>query len=128
MLNLGVGSLWEKPPTWKSENGAGCWVVQSASAAEIFIGCSRVTRMPKWLPNHMLKLDTGTSTISATFAAGRKIEALRPRARCQQATPKTTAEPAVSPARMVCTNAYSDHSLESSAHTLVRCASPFTSL
>ena len=89
------------PPIWKSENEAGCSVSQSASAAEIFIGCNSVTRMPKWLPNHMLKHATGTSTISASLAAGRNISWLRPRTRCQQQTPNTTAAPQVRPASMV---------------------------
>ena len=34
--------------------------------------------MPKWLPNHRLKPATGTSTISASFAAGRNSSWLRP--------------------------------------------------
>ena len=64
-----------------------------------------MTRIPKWLPNHMLKHDTGTSTISATFAAGRNSSTLRPRAKCQQQTPNTTAAPQVRPARIVWTKA-----------------------
>ena len=42
-----------------------------------------------------------------------------PRARCQQQTPKTTAEPAVSPAKIVWPNAKSAQSFESSCQTLV---------
>ena len=51
----------------------------------------------------------GTSTISATFAAGRNTSRLRPRAKCQQQTPNTTTAPAVSPASIVCTKAQSAH-------------------
>ncbi len=41
-----------KPPIWNSENEAGCSVSQSASEAEIFIGCRSVVTIPKLLPNH----------------------------------------------------------------------------
>ena len=103
-------------------------VSHCASAAEIFIGWSFVTRIPKWLPNQRFVHATGTSTISASLAAGRNTSTLRPRRKCQQQTPKTTAAPAVSPAMIVWPNAYSAQSLESSAHTLVSCASPLTIL
>ena len=76
----------------------------------------------------MLKQAAGTRTIRATFAAGRKVSAFRPRTRCQQQTPKTTAAPVVRPASIVCPNAHRAQSLETSAHTLVSCASPLTSL
>ncbi len=69
MLKLGVSSLCVKPPIWNSENEQGWHVSHCASEAEIFIGCSSVTRIPKWLPNQRLKTETGTSTISASFAA-----------------------------------------------------------
>src|SRR5215471_15680335 len=100
MLKLGVGSLAVNPPIWKSENEAGVWVSQSASAPEIFIGCRLVTRIPKWLPNQRFTQETGTSTHSATFAARRNVSTFRPQRRCQQHTAKTTAAPAVSPARI----------------------------
>ncbi len=87
-----------------------------------------MTRIPKWLPNHMLKLATGTSTISATFAAGRNSSTFRPRTKCQQQTPNTTAAPQVRPARMVWTNAYIAQRLVSSADTLVSTAWPFSIL
>ena len=93
------------PPIWKSENAQGWQVSHCASLAEIFIGWSWVTRMPKWLPNQRLTAEIGTRTISASLAAGLKVSTLRPRAKCQQQTPKTTAEPAVSPAKIVCPNA-----------------------
>ena len=100
--NVGVWSCSVKPPNWNSDIAHGPHVSHCASAAEIFIGWSSVTRMPKWLPNQRLKPATGTSTISASFAAGRNSSWLRPRAKCQQQTPKTTAAPAVRPARIVC--------------------------
>ena len=102
MLKLGVWSLWLKPPIWNSENAHFWQSSHCASAAEIFIGWRLVTRIPKWLPNHMFAHETGTNTISATFAAGRKISTLRPRAKCQQQTPSITIDPKVRPARMTC--------------------------
>ena len=102
---LGVWSLSVKPPTCNSDMAHGAHVSHCASAAEIFIGWSFVTRIPKWLPNQRFVHATGTSTISASFAAGRKSSALRPCRNCQQQTPNTTAEPAVSPAMIVCPNA-----------------------
>src|SRR4051794_27002569 len=105
MLKLGVSSLSVKPPTWNRENAHFWQSDHCASAAEIFIGCRLVTRIPKWLPNQRLRHEAGTSTINATFAAGRKTATLRPRAKCQQQTPKTTAAPQVRPARIVWTNA-----------------------
>ena len=101
MLKLGVSSLWVKPPIWNRENAHFWQSSHCASAAEIFIGWRLVTRIPKWLPNHRFTHETGTSTISATFAAGLKSSTLRPRAKCQQQTPNTTAAPQVSPARIV---------------------------
>ena len=76
----------------------------------------------------MLKQATGTSTISASLAAGRNISWLRPRTRCQQQTPNTTAPPQVRPASMVCPKAQNAHLLVSSAETLVSWAWPFTIL
>ena len=70
--------------------------------------------------------DTGTNTIRATFAAGRNSSALRPRAKCQQQTPNTTAAPHVRPARIVWTNAYIAQRDVSSADTLVSTAWPFS--
>ena len=89
---LGVWSLSVKPPTWNSDIEHGPHVSHCASAAEIFIGCSSVTRIPKWLPNQRFTHATGTSTISASFAAGRNSSTLRPRRKCQQQMPNTTAD------------------------------------
>ena len=61
----------------------------------------------------MLKHATGTSTINATFAAGLNSSTLRPRTKCQQQTPNTTAAPQVRPARIVWTKAYIAQRLES---------------
>ena len=61
--------------------------------------------MPKWLPNQRLMHEAGTSKISATFAAGRNSSTLRPRKKCQQQTPNTSAAPHSTPARIVWMNA-----------------------
>src|SRR5262249_40233220 len=114
MLKVGVGSCEEKPPIWNSENGQCVHVFHCASAAEIFIGWSAVTRIAKWLPTQRFTDATGTRTISDNFAARLNVSGLRPRASCQQQTPKTRAAPAVSPARIVCPNAQSAQSLETS--------------
>src|SRR5690349_13223969 len=97
----GVGSDAVKPPIWKSEKAQLEQVSHCASDAAIFIGCSWVTRIAKWLPNQRLTTETGTSTNSASFAAGRNSSTFRPRAKCQQETPKTTAAPQVRPTRIV---------------------------
>jgi hypothetical protein len=94
----GVWSLCVKPPIWKSENEHGAHVSHYASVAAIFIGWACVVSMPKWLPYQRLKVETGTRTISASLAARMKSSTLRPRSRCQQATPRTTDEPTVRPA------------------------------
>src|SRR5690349_13001292 len=125
---VGVGLCAEKPPTWKSENLQCSQLFHCASLAEIFIGWSSVTTIPKWLPNQRFAHDTGTSTMSASLAASRNSSTFRPRAKCQQQTPKTTAAPTVNPASIVCPNAQSDHLLERSFHTLVSWAWPFTTL
>src|SRR4051794_41982433 len=96
---LGVWPPGETPPIWKSENEQPEHVSHWASEAAIFIGCRSVTRMPKALPNIRFRLATGTSTISASFAAGLKVSAFLRRAKCPHPTPKTTAAPAAPPAR-----------------------------
>src|SRR5262249_4238403 len=119
---LGVWSDSVNPPIWKSENAQWEHVSHCASLAAIFIGCSSATRIRKWLPNQRFTHETGTSTISAIFAAGMNVSTLRPRRKCQQQTAKTTADPAVNPANIVCPNAHSAQLLERSAQTLVSCA------
>ena len=126
---LGVSSLWVKPPIWNSENAQCEHVSHCASLAEIFIGWRLVTRIPKWLPNQRLTHETGTSTISATFAAGRKSSTLRPRAKCQQQTPNTTAAPRGQPREdRVDEGVVAPSGSPSSAQMLVSTAWPFTIL
>ena len=124
----GVGSLAVKPPIWKSEKPHGSQVFHCASEAAIFMLCALVTASPKRLPTTSWSSVTGTATISASFAALRKRSASWPRRKCQQQTPSMIIDPKISPARIVCTYARSANPFESSAQTLVSCASPLTIL
>ena len=125
---LGVGSLSVNPPIWKSEKPHGWQVFHCASEAAIFMLCALVTASPKRLPTTSWSSVTGTATISASFAALRKRSTSRPRRKCQQQTPSITIDPKISPASIVCRYARSANEFDSSAHTLVSCASPFTIL
>src|SRR6476659_1947890 len=125
---LGVGSLAVKPPIWKSENEHGWHVSHCASEAAIFMLCALVTASPKRLPTTSWSIVTGTATISASLAAFLKVVTSRPRRKCQQQTPSTTIEPKISPASIVCTYARSANPFDTSAQTLVSCASPLTIL
>ena len=90
---LGVWSDSVKPPIWKSENEQLEHVFHCASDAAIFIGCSVGDEDAEMAAEPEVDTEaTGTSTISASFAAGRKSSTLRRRAKCQQQTPKTTAD------------------------------------
>src|SRR5438034_306973 len=84
--------------------------------------------MPKWLPNQRLTAETGTSTISASLAERRKTWTSWPRAKCQQETPRTTTDPTVRAANIVCPKAQSANVAESSDQTLVSTAWPFSTL
>ena len=69
---VGVSSLFP-PPIWKSENGQ--WlsqVVQSASAAAIFIGWYLPSTTPSSLPTKRLKATVGNRTTSEMTAVRRK--------------------------------------------------------
>ena len=61
-----------KPPIWKIENDAGCWVFQSASVAAIFIGCAFVVWIPNALPHQSWIAVSGIRRRIASFAAARK--------------------------------------------------------
>ena len=107
MSNDGVWSSSVKPPIWKSENPAGSSVSQSASVAAIFIGWASVTATPNSLPTPSWTNVTGSATTIASFAALRKTSTLRPRRRCQHATPSTRKLAVTRPARMACVQAKS---------------------
>ena len=84
---------------------AGWAVFQSASLAAIFIGCTSVMATPSSLPHPSWIRLTGSTTTIASFAARGNSSRLRPRSRCQQATPSTTKQPVIRPASTTCTNA-----------------------
>ena len=90
--------------------------------------CALVTASPKRLPTTSWSSVAGTATINASLAASRNSSTWWPRRKCQQQTPSITIDPKIRPASIVCRYARSANEFESSAHTLVSCASPFTSL
>src|SRR4029453_19273126 len=89
----GVGSCSEKPPIWKSEKPHGLQLFHCASDAAIFMLWPLVTAPPKRLPTTSWSRVTGTATISASFAALRKMSTSLRRRKCQQEMPSTTIEP-----------------------------------
>src|SRR6476661_5771646 len=125
---LGFSSCFVNPPNWISEKPHGWQEFHCASDAAIFMLCALVTASPKRLPTTSWRSVTGSATISASFAALRKRSTSWPRKKCQQHTPSITSDPKIRPARIVCRYARSANPFETSAQTLVSCASPFTIL
>ncbi len=125
---LGVSSCSVNPPIWKSENPQGSQVFHCASEAAIFMLWALVTASPKRFPTTSCSRVTGTATISASFAALRNSSTSWLRRNCQQQTPSITIAPKIRPARIVCRYARSANEFDTSAQTLVSCASPLTIL
>ena len=126
---LGVGSCAENPPIWKSEKPHGWQVFHCASEAAIFMPCALVTASPKRLPTD--ELDQRRRHRDDQRQLRRPAEQVDVAA--AQQVPAADAEHHRSSRRSdrrgSCAGTRrSANSFESSAHTLVSCASPSTIL
>ncbi len=99
---MGVSSFLP-PPIWKSEKEQ-CegQVVQSASAAAIFIGWYLPSMTPSSLPMNRLSATAGASTASEMIAVRRKASTASLRRRCQAEKASITIAPVTSDARITC--------------------------
>jgi len=123
MLKLGVWSLW-RSRVWNSETHS------SGNPPLRFggrISSAELGERSRWLPNHRFTHDTGTSTISATLAAGRNYLPRCAAQEVQQQTPNTRRHAGQGPEDRVDEGVSTPPVLGDGAHTLSD-AWPFTIL
>jgi hypothetical protein len=118
--------LWVKLPVAKSEKAAGCSVLNSASAAAIFIGCSRISVRPSSSPTYSDPSAPTTARQSAILTALVNSATSCPRRRCQADTASATSATVSTAARITCRNAHTVRSLNSTFQMSTSLALPFT--
>ena len=67
MILVASWSELVQPPIWAAEKEHGWQVSHCASIAATFIGWYLVSMTPRWLPTRRMRIETGSSTPSASF-------------------------------------------------------------